>query len=176
MHGNLTIRVTIILTNFNARGIYANTVFLPTLAILEQVYSLWNNTISSVQNVAYLSYTMAFQRIPTTIPGNENSLGLSASAGNLVLCLLSFAWGNAADDTLMYNVTKTLIDLIEQATKQAGLYNQFLYLNYAANFQDPLSSYGVVSKMHLKAVSRKYDPTGVFQTGVPGGFKLFSNK
>ncbi len=61
---------------------------------------------------------------------------------------------------------------IDQATRAAGLFNRFKYLNYAAPFQDPISSYGPVSKAQLQAVSKKYDPEGFFQAGIPGGFKL----
>lgn len=49
----------------------------------------------------------------------------------------------------------------------------WLYLNYAAQDQDPIASYGADSVERLKAASRKFDPQGLFQRNVPGGFKLF---
>lgn len=109
--------------------------------------------------------------MPAVVPGN--SLGLNASEGPLVLCLLSITWNKAEDDDLINRVAKTLISRIEQATKAAGLFQNFKYLNYAANFQNPLASYGQDNVANLRKVSKKYDPTGLFQTGVPGGFKLF---
>lgn len=46
------------------------------------------------------------------------------------------------------------------------------YLNYAAQDQDPLGSYGEENLARLRAVSGKFDPRGMFQRNVPGGFKL----
>lgn len=90
-----------------------------------------------------------------------------------MLCLLEIAWTQPGDDLYINNMAKKLISRIEHATKAAHLFNRYKYLNYAANFQDPISSYGLASKFHLQMTAKKYDPTGVFQTSVPGGFKLF---
>jgi len=35
-----------------------------------------------------------------------------------------------------------------------------------------MAGYGEESLERMKGVSKKYDPEGVFQRGVPGGFKL----
>ncbi len=45
-----------------------------------------------------------------------------------------------------------------------GLYNEYLCLNYAAPWPDPISGYGAAVKAQLQAVSKMYDPRGVFQT------------
>lgn len=47
-----------------------------------------------------------------------------------------------------------------------------MYLNYADKTQDPLSSYGPKNVKKMKDAARKYDPKGVFQKLVPGGFKI----
>lgn len=138
-----------------------------------QIYDLWNSTIKSIKAIEGVAYYISFQRLPAILPGN--SLGLSVSDSPLVLCLLSVTWANSADDDTINSATSTAVHEIETATKASGLFNQFKYLNYAAAFQDPIASYGVASQMALQAVSRKYDPQGFFQTGVPGGFKLFGN-
>lgn len=151
-----------------------NTVFSPSLPILNQVYNLWNTTVESLTKVAGIQYFIIFQRVPAAVAGN--SLGLAESEGPLVLCLLSVTWNNAQDDLLVSRVAKTLIASIEQATRAAGLFNDYKYLNYAASSQDPLGSYGEQSVERLKLVSKKYDPNGIFQTRVPGGFKLASAK
>jgi hypothetical protein len=44
--------------------------------------------------------------------------------------------------------------------------------NYAGGIQDVFSSYGQSSIQFMKEVSSRYDPAGVFQKLVPGGFKL----
>ncbi len=160
--------------NLRIRGIYANTVFHPTAAIIKRVYQLWSSTIDSIKNVPGIAYFLIFQRMPLVIPGN--ALDLEASDDPMVLCLLSVTWTRAQDDATINGVTQTLIEDIDRNTKAAGLFHRFKYLNYAASFQDPISSYGPVSKVQLQAVSKEYDPKGFFQTSVPGGFKLFGTR
>ncbi|KAI0446386.1 FAD-binding domain-containing protein [Xylaria telfairii] len=48
----------------------------------------------------------------------------------------------------------------------------FIYLNYADVDQDPLGTYGASNIQLMKDVAAKYDPTGVFQTRIPGGYKI----
>ena len=109
--------------------------------------------------------------MPVTKSGN--ALGLEDVSDPLVLCLLSVTWTQAQDDAIINSVTQTLIEKIDQATSTAGAFHRFKYLNYAAPFQDPITSYGPASKTQLRAVSKEYDPEGFFQIGVSGGFKLF---
>lgn len=53
-----------------------------------------------------------------------------------------------------------------------GADNPFIYLDYADKTQDPLSSYGSDNVALLRDAAAKYDPNGVFQTLLPGGFKI----
>ncbi|CCF33287.1 FAD binding domain-containing protein [Colletotrichum higginsianum] len=46
------------------------------------------------------------------------------------------------------------------------------FLNYVNPAQDPIKSYGEENVKFLKEVAAKYDPQGIFQTRVSGGFKL----
>lgn len=50
--------------------------------------------------------------------------------------------------------------------------SNYVYLNYAGGFQDPIASYGEDSVRFLKQVARKYDLSGVFQKAAKGGFKI----
>lgn len=56
---------------------------------------------------------------------------------------------------------------------KAASASEFLYLNYADQGQDVIAGYGEGNQMELRRVSRVYDPEGVFQKAVVGGFKLF---
>lgn len=83
-------------------------------------------------------------------------------------------WNNAADDNYMLAFLESLHDKHVEVLTEAGVYNPFIYLNYADKSQDPFASYGDngTTKEHLLAVSKKYDPQRIFQIKVPGGFKL----
>ncbi|KAI5927332.1 hypothetical protein F4810DRAFT_650325 [Camillea tinctor] len=58
-------------------------------------------------------------------------------------------------------------------TASRGQLIDFTYMNYSYNFQDPIGSYGAENKKELQRISQKFDPQGIFQKGVPGGWKLF---
>ena len=50
--------------------------------------------------------------------------------------------------------------------------NDYIYMNYASQFEDVIKSYGAANKAKLKSIEQKYDPQAVFQTLQPGYFKL----
>lgn len=58
------------------------------------------------------------------------------------------------------------------AANGMGLLHDFVYLDYANQAQDPIATYGRENIASLKRVADRYDPRGVFQRQVPGGFKL----
>ncbi|TKA68071.1 hypothetical protein B0A55_10954, partial [Friedmanniomyces simplex] len=70
---------------------------------------------------------------------------------------------------------KALFDQSETMAKQMGLYNEYLCLNYAAPWPDPISGYGAAVKAQLQAVSKMYDPRGVFQTQCRSALTLLSH-
>ena len=55
---------------------------------------------------------------------------------------------------------------------QLGTARDYIYLNYAYPKQDPIRTYGAENVRLLKNAAAKYDPKGVFQKLVPGGFKV----
>lgn len=62
-------------------------------------------------------------------------------------------------------------ELTSYSTSLSGS-NRLIYMNYAGSTQDVLGSYGKKSVDHIRDVAAKFDPTGAFQTRVPGGFKI----
>lgn len=102
-----------------------------------------------------------------------NALGLERF-NNQVLCLYQpyISWQGAEQDVLFQKAGADLVKGIDDYAKSIGADNPYLYLNYADKSQDPLSSYGPESVKKMKAAAKKYDPFGVFQNLVPGGFKI----
>ena len=60
----------------------------------------------------------------------------------------------------------------DEAARDMGLLHDFVYLNYANQAQNPISTYGAENVARLKKAAERYDPRGIFQRQVPGGFKL----
>lgn len=67
---------------------------------------------------------------------------------------------------------KAAFDDVEGFAAGLGASTSWLYLNYCDPAQNPLATYGKEALDRLKEVSTKYDPEGVFQKRVPGGFKI----
>ena len=65
-----------------------------------------------------------------------------------------------------------LVKALEQKARNLEVYDPYLYLNYAAPWQDPIASYGNVSVQKLRALRDRIDPAAVFTKLVPGGFKI----
>jgi hypothetical protein len=90
-----------------------------------------------------------------------------------IVALPYVSWYDPQYDDLMESFLKTVIANIEKETKANGIYYPWIWLNDAGLDQNPLPLYGYgASWPKMKAISRKYDPTQVFQRLVPG-FKLY---
>ncbi|KAJ5177524.1 uncharacterized protein N7500_000223 [Penicillium coprophilum] len=100
-----------------------------------------------------------------------NALGLDSS--QVYLCYAEVVeWiGSAYDDIVASWVEETTYK-INNATQRAGLYDTFNYIGDAAGFQSIFPGYGVENHQKLIDIAAKYDPRGVFQTLMPGGFKV----
>jgi hypothetical protein len=81
-------------------------------------------------------------------------------------------WDNAADDDFIYVETEKLFGAGVKKSEEVGVWNRYLYLNYADKWQKPIRGYGENNVRMLRRISRKYDPTQTFQEAVIGGFKL----
>lgn len=101
-----------------------------------------------------------------------NALGLDPS--KVYLCYAEVVeWiGSAYDDIVAKWVEDTTYK-INNATQEAGLYDPFNYMGDSAGFQSIFPGYGETNHRKLQTIARKYDPSGVFQTLMPGGFKVF---
>ncbi|KAL2834660.1 hypothetical protein BJY01DRAFT_259472 [Aspergillus pseudoustus] len=61
---------------------------------------------------------------------------------------------------------------IQSYSVSIGADHPLIYFNYADMAQDPLGSYPRWNIKHMRKTAKRYDPKGLFQTHVPGGFKI----
>lgn len=101
-----------------------------------------------------------------------NALGLNPSKGPYFVMNMSSRWANASDDVRILAFFSNIIKKVKAEAQSKGLDNDYIYMNYASQFEDPISSYGAANVKKLKAVSAKYDPASVFINLMPGHFKL----
>lgn len=101
-----------------------------------------------------------------------NPLGLDASKGPVQLMHVAFWWDDQSDDDTVYAWIHSFLDQVIAKAQAMGIYNEYIYMNYASMFQDPIAGYGQANKDRLRNIASLYDPTGVYQTLQPGYFKL----
>ncbi|OTA92459.1 hypothetical protein M434DRAFT_387304 [Hypoxylon sp. CO27-5] len=118
-----------------------------------------------------------FQPFPTVIAqhGSDrggNILGIDRHTENGIVLLASLAINGVDQEVLGRKKMLAWKDALEKFGEDLGLLLEYRYMNYADGSQDVLGSYGEENVQKMLALSRKYDPDGVFQTQLPGGFKL----
>ncbi|KAI0808880.1 FAD-binding domain-containing protein [Xylaria sp. FL0064] len=158
------------------REAYATMTISPTAEAIDATVTAWNASVGSVQNIEGLHWSVNFDPLPATFythNANGNALGL-ASRGNkpLMVILLSVTWANAEDDPAVDVAMRGLIRTMQRDTARLGALDPFLYLNYAAAWQNPLASYGPASTAKLSEIQRAYDRRDIFTLDKPGGFKV----
>ena len=146
---------------------------------MKDVWDLADETVKSLLTVVSLNFILTYQPLPHVLytKGSNNGnggnvLGLDRFNEDLINLLFTLSWVLPTDNARVETAMKALEASIKTKMNDYGVANEFVYLNYAAAWQDPISSYGQQNVQFLKTVSQSYDPNGLFQTGVPGGFKL----
>ncbi|KAL3492131.1 hypothetical protein BJX62DRAFT_250876 [Aspergillus germanicus] len=114
--------------------------------------------------------------IPTQTSHTSSSFSLSPAASASVQSSV-FVWVVEVDtvevnDTLVAPLLKKAVGEIEAYARSIGADSNFLYLNYCDPTQFTLRAYGEQNVRMMENVAARYDPDGVFQTKVPGGFKI----
>lgn len=163
------------------RTIWATTSFYVNPTIVHSIHAKWRALVPEIsKQYAYAKPVaeLTFQSLPAP-PRNgsaPNSMGFSPDETpekNVIFLQLVFTFEAAAADEGFKEGLKDLLKAVEEVAKGEGVLHRFKYLNFADSFQDPLGSYGKGSLAKLRGVAKKYDPAGMFQTQVPGGFKVF---
>lgn len=147
-----------------------------TLKAAAKIFQDAIEPLKSIENVL-LSFTL--QPYPATLlqksaADGGNVLGLEPELGSLVSILFLTFWENREDDEKILGTLRAALAAIDRDAEARKTLVPFKYLNYADTVQDPIGSYGSINIKKLQDASRKYDPEGLFQSGVPGGWKLFT--
>lgn len=146
--------------------------------LCERVYQIMNDALAPLLNKTGFSSGLNIQPISRAITSKAsltggNSLGLDPKDGDFLLVQPSVGWSSPADDAVFTAVIESILEKGIAAAREAGLYREYIDLTHAVPSQDPLASYGADNLARLRATAKKYDPQGVFQKLVPGGFKLY---
>lgn len=150
-----------------------NTTVKADAATLIAASEIFTEAFQPLKKLDGITCSFTLQAYPKSLLEKcDNSLGLDASGGPLMSILLLNWWKNETDHERVINTFKQVIENIDMEAKKRGTNVPYKYMNYAYDFQDPIKSYGKEMQEKLREVSAKYDAEGMFQKGVPGGFKL----
>lgn len=145
-----------------------------TVDFLHQMFALAEPILS--EGPAGIKWIFALEPLPAATyeyGAGDNALGTTGAEGNGFVFFLTASWAEAALNTEADVIAQKLVGQIDALAKELGLFQRFRYINYADPSQDPFGSYGQENQEFLRKVAKEYDPNGVFQTLVPGGFKLW---
>ncbi|KAF6833768.1 6-hydroxy-d-nicotine oxidase [Colletotrichum musicola] len=157
------------------RNSFWTTSFELDAAMMQQAFEIWHEESKATASLATQQlqlqiFTAAEFEFAKRNGGNPTSFAnQKRPLGFLNIIVM---WAKAEDDKVVYATQQRIEDRVNAAAKERGLYNEFKYTNYASQFQDPFTSYGPKNKARLLEVAKAYDPDGVFQKLVSGGFKL----
>lgn len=145
-----------------------------TVDFLHEMFALAEPLLS--KGPAGVKWIFALEPLPAATyeyGAGKNVLGTTGAAGNGFVFFLTASWADAALNDEADVTAQKLVGEIDALAMKNGLFQKFRYVNYADPSQDPFGSYGRENKEFLQRVSKEYDPNGVFQKMVPGGFKLW---
>jgi hypothetical protein len=143
--------------------------------LIGQIFSVVNKTVFDFNVPEGVLWDLAFEPLPTEFlaPGaGKNSLGTSPKDGNGMILLITALWPDSASDDAVHAKGEQVLAAVDAEARAMGMLKKFVYANYADWSQHPIESYGRENVMFLEKTAKKYDPKGVFQKKVPGGFKL----
>jgi hypothetical protein len=144
--------------------------------LFEDIFQVSNASLCNSQ-IPGVTWLFAFEPLPTVFVqhgAGHNSLGTSAKDGNSMVLLLTAVWTDPTSSDSVESKAASVIAGIDEVARKIGLLRRFRYVNYANQNQRVVDSYGVENREFLQEVASRYDPEGVFQKLVPGGFKLDS--
>ena len=160
----------------HARQATATVTIESSVEAINATVRAWNATVPSVRSVAGAVWDVSMDPLPSALytrHASTNALGLTGRGGRpLIIVMATMSWTNATDDQLVDTTLRNLIATIQHDVGELGQLDPFVYLNYAAQWQDPFAGYGSATVDRLLEVQRRYDPRGLYARMVPGGFKL----
>ncbi|KAF4960093.1 hypothetical protein FGADI_1111 [Fusarium gaditjirri] len=145
--------------------------------ILEYARDYFYKTAPTVADVSGIVPVFVVQGVTTPQlkqmqKNGGNALGIDPESGPLFILQLCVMWNKQFDDEAIYGWMSDIFQVVTTEAKARGVNNDYVYMNYASQYQDAIASYGSGNKAKLKGIVKKYDPQQVFQKLQPGYFKL----
>ncbi|KAJ1323168.1 prosolanapyrone-II oxidase [Microdochium nivale] len=124
----------------------------------------------------FLNY-ITFQAMPRVLFAHStakggNVLGMEGREDDAVLFQMQHMVRSAEEEDDARAQLLEMRRVLKEQNVADGVDVEWEYLGYADGGQDPLATYGADNIAFLKEVAAKFDPEALFQTRMPGGFKI----
>lgn len=144
---------------------------------MESFYEKWQSTLSKVKDAEGFIFSFGFHPLTKALleasqRAGGNAMDIPPSDGPLFVVLINPAWKLAEDDARIFAHVEGLVAELRSLARDKGLLHRYIFTNYGYAKDDVVAGYGEESVSKFWAASKKYDPEGLFQSAVPGGFKL----
>jgi hypothetical protein len=161
----------------SGRQFYASCTIRPDVALMTAFHDKWQEMLATLKDAEGFTFAFGFQPLAKSLlehsaAAGGNATGLTSSDGPLFVVLLNPVWALAADDNRITSGVTNLLAEFRRLASEKGLLHPYIFTNYAYKTEDVFKGYGEASVAQLKEVSKKFDPEGIFQKGVPGGWKV----
>ncbi|KAK6223276.1 hypothetical protein LQW54_000393 [Pestalotiopsis sp. IQ-011] len=168
------------LSKFSTGGIrqyWASITVNPDLAMMETFHDKWQEALAKIKDAEGFIFSFGFHPLTKALLENSakasgNAMNIPPSDGPLFVILINPIWNFAKDDDRILKTVGALVDDLRSIASEKGLLHRYIFTNYGFQADEIISGYGEESVSKLRETSKKYDPEGMFQKGVPGGFKL----
>ena len=151
--------------------------FLPDAGLYQTINDITTSPsyLEPIQSLTAGSMAIGLQPISASavLAGQQrggNVFGLKAV--NQTWFVLDVGWWEPSNDLAAHDHTRIVQEAIRDSSVEGGLGVDYLFSNDASYSQPVLQSYGTENVAKMREVQALYDPQRVFQTLVPGGFKL----
>lgn len=144
---------------------------------MEAFHRRWQETLSKVKDAEGFIFSFGFHPLTQSLLENSekaggNAMRILSSEGPLFVVLINPVWQLAEDDKRIFAEVDGLIKDLRRLAQEKGLLHRYIFTNYGYSNDDVMAGYGSENLARLRDTSQKYDPEGIFQKAVPGGFKL----
>ncbi|ROW02398.1 hypothetical protein VMCG_06089 [Cytospora schulzeri] len=172
------------LSKFSSDGLrqyWASITIKPDVPLMEAFHQKWEETLCKVKDAEGFIFSFGFHPLTKALLANSakaggNAMDIPPSDGPLFVVLVNPIWKEAKDDERIFAEVGNLVTELRQLAREKDLLHRYIFTNYGYSEDDVVAGYGEDSVSRLRETSKRYDPEGLFQKSVPGGFKLSTKR
>jgi hypothetical protein len=144
---------------------------------MNDIHEKWAEVLKILNDADGFIFSLGFFPMTKAMLVNSQKAGGNAKDidpedGPLLIMMLNPTWNASSDDDRVHKGVETILAASRAMASEKGLLHRYIFTNYAYYKENLFQGYGEKSLAALRETSQKFDPKGIFQKAVPGGFKL----